>query len=105
MTTAWIYLLMAGACEVVATTVFRHTDGFTRVWPSVACIAIGAMSFYLLIKSLEGVPLGTAYAVWTGLGAAGTVIVGIVAFGEPVTAIRIACLTLLISSIIGLKLF
>lgn len=101
---AWTFLLLAGACEIVATTVFRYAEGFTRLVPSVASFSIGLFSFYLLNRALAGVPLGTAYAVWTGIGAAGTVIVGIAFYGEPVSALRIACLVMLIGGILGLKL-
>ena len=102
---AWVYLLCAGACEIVSTTAFRYTEGFTRLWPSVACISIGLFSFYLLNRSLVGVPLGTAYAVWTGIGAAGTAAIGIAFYAEPTNPMRVICLTLLIAGIIGLKLF
>ena len=101
---AWTFLLLAGACEIVATTLFRYTDGFSRLFPSLICIAIGALSFYLLNRSLAGVPLGTAYAVWTGIGAAGTVVIGIAFYAEPVSALRLACLVMLIGGILGLKL-
>ena len=101
---AWTYLLMAGACEIVATTVFRYAEGFTRLGPSVASIAIGLLSFYLLNRSLSGVPLGTAYAVWTGIGAAGTALIGIAFYAEPASALRIGCLMMLIGAIMGLKL-
>ena len=105
-TLAWIYLLLAGACEIMATTLFRYTEGFTRAWPSLICIAIGVMSFYLLSRSLvHGVSLGTAYAVWTGIGAAGTALIGIGYYGEPASTMRLACLAMLIGGIIGLKLF
>jgi multidrug transporter EmrE-like cation transporter len=67
---AWTYLLLAGACEIVATTIFRYVDGFTRLWPTLAFIAIGLVSFYLLNRSLAGIPLGAAYGIWTGIGRA-----------------------------------
>ncbi len=105
MSTAWTFLLVAGACEIVATTLFRYTEGFTRLWPSVAFFVVGLFSFYLLNRSLSAIPLGTAYAVWTGIGAAGTVIVGIAFYSEPVTVLRLACLSLLVGGIVGLKLF
>ena len=101
---AWTYLLMAGACEIVATTVFRYAEGFTRLGPSVASIAIGLLSFYLLNRSLSGVPLGTAYAVWTGLGVAGTATLGIALHEEPVSVVRFMLLTILLCSICGLLL-
>ena len=100
---AWFYLLMAGALEVVATTVFRYTDGLTRVFPTVAFFVIGLASFYFLNRSLEGVSLGTAYAVWTGGGAAGTAARGIIAYGEAGTPIRVALLFGLVVCTVGLK--
>ena len=102
---AWTYLLMAGFCEIVATTLFRYTEGFTRLWPSVASISVGVLSFYLLNRSLAGVSLGTAYAVWTGIGAAGTALIGIAMYDEPTSIMRMVCLVMLIAGIIGLKLF
>ena len=102
---AWTYLLIAGACEIVATTVFRYAEGFTKLGPSVASIAIGLLSFYLLNRSLIGVPLGTAYAVWSGIGAAGTAVIGIAFYAEPVSAMRAVCLALLIGGIVGLRVF
>jgi quaternary ammonium compound-resistance protein SugE len=102
---AWTYLLMAGACEIVATTLFRYSEGFTRLWPSVGSFAVGLFSFYLLNLSLAGLSLGTAYAVWTGIGAAGTAIIGIAFYGEPTSVMRMVCLFTLIAGIVGLKLF
>ena len=102
---AWTYLLLAGACEILATTVFRYAEGFTKLGPSVASIVIGLLSFYLLNRSLAGLPLGTAYAVWTGIGAAGTALIGIAYYGEPTSFMRLACLVMLILGIIGLKVF
>jgi quaternary ammonium compound-resistance protein SugE len=101
---AWFYLLTAGALEVAATTVFRYTDGMSRIGPTVSFFVIGTASFYFLNRSLEGIPLGTAYAVWTGIGAAGTAALGIYAYGEAATAIRIALLLGLVACIAGLKL-
>ncbi len=100
---AWVYLLTAGALEVVATTVFRYTDGLSRIVPTVSFFAIGIASFYFLNRSLAGVPLGTAYAVWTGIGAAGTAVLGILAFGEGATPVRVALLAGLVACIVGLK--
>lgn len=102
---AWTYLLIAGVCEVLGTTSFRHTDNFSKMGPTVACVALWVLSFYLLNRSLAGVPLGTAYAVWTGIGAAGTVLVGIAFYGETTSVMRMVCLGLLIASMVGLKLF
>lgn len=103
-TQAWLFLLIAGALEIITTTVFRYTDGLTRVVPTVAFFALGFTSFYFLNKSLAGIPLGTAYAVWTGIGAAGTAVIGIAFYGEAATTLRLVLLTVLIGSIMGLKL-
>jgi quaternary ammonium compound-resistance protein SugE len=100
---AWIFLLSAGACEILATTVFRYVDGFARIGPTVAFFTLGLISFYLLYQSLSVIPLGTAYGVWTGIGAAGTALVGILLYNEPATAARVIFLTMLIVSIVGLK--
>lgn len=101
---AWVYLLVAGGFEILTTTIFRYTDGLTRIVPTVAFFAFGLVSFFFLNKSLSGIPLGTAYAVWTGIGAAGTALVGITAYGEPATAVRVLLLAGLVACIVGLKL-
>lgn len=98
----WIYLLLAGACEVACTTLYRHTDGLSRLWPTVLFFVIGFLSLYLLNRAIAGIPLGTAYAVWTGIGAAGTVLVGIAFYAEPATAIRLLLLSGLVACIAGL---
>jgi quaternary ammonium compound-resistance protein SugE len=100
---AWVYLLIAGGLEVVATTVFRYTDGLSRIAPTVSFFALGLASFYFLNRSLEGIPLGTAYAVWTGIGAAGTAVLGMVAFNEQATLVQVALIAGLIACIAGLK--
>jgi quaternary ammonium compound-resistance protein SugE len=101
---AWVWLLVAGALEVAATTLYRYTDGLSRIGPTVAFFVVGLVSFYCLNRALATIPIGTAYAVWTGIGAAGTAIIGIAFYGEPATTLRLVLLTLLIGSIIGLKL-
>lgn len=100
---AWVYLLTAGMLEVATTTVFRYTDGFHRVLPTVVFFALGAASLFCLNRSLAGIPLGTAYAVWTGIGAAGTALIGICAYGEAATVVRVALLFGLVGCIVGLK--
>jgi quaternary ammonium compound-resistance protein SugE len=100
---AWFYLVIAGGLEVVATTVFRYTDGLSRVAPTVAFFALGIASFYFLNRSLAAIPLGTAYAVWTGIGAAGTALLGVIAYNEDAAPGRVALLAALIACIIGLK--
>lgn len=101
---AWAFLLIAGALEITCTTVFRFTGGMTRPIPTIAFFGLGFLSFYFLNKSLSGIPLGTAYAVWTGIGAAGTALIGIFFYQEPADIWRMALLSVLIASIIGLKL-
>lgn len=101
---AWSFLLLAGLLEVIWTLGLKYSDGFTRFWPSVVTLAATALSFAFLSLSLKAVPYGTAYAVWTGIGAVGTVLVGIFLFGESVDAARVACLALILSGIVGLRL-
>lgn len=100
----WILLGLAGALEILFTSMMRQTDGFTRPWPTAATIVIAAASLFCVARATETIPLGTAYAIWGGIGAAGTVLVGVLLFNEPVTALRAGFLTLLIGSIMGLKL-
>ncbi|MEQ1710925.1 MAG: multidrug efflux SMR transporter [Hyphomicrobium sp.] len=101
---AWVYLLIAGAFEVATTTMYRYTGGLTRITPTVAFFTLGLVSFYFLNRALASIPIGTAYAAWTGIGAAGTVLIGVVFYNEPATIARLVLLTLLIGSIVGLKL-
>ena len=101
---AWFYLIIAGSLEVAATTVFRYTEGLSRIAPTVSFFALGLASFYFLNRSLEGIPLGTAYAVWTGIGAAGTAVLGMVAFNEQATLVQVALIGGLIACIAGLKI-
>jgi quaternary ammonium compound-resistance protein SugE len=101
---AWIYLAIAGLFEVAWAIGLKYTMGFTRVVPSVLTIAGMVISFGFLSLALRTLPLGTAYAVWTGIGAAGTVLVGMLMFGEPVEPLRLGCLVLIISGVAGLKL-
>lgn len=101
---AWITLFFAGLLETGWALGLKYTDGFTKVGPSVATLAVMAGSIYLLSRSLSSLPLGTAYAVWTGIGAVGTVIAGIVLFGESRSVARLLCILLIVSGIVGLKL-
>lgn len=102
--TGWTALLLAGAFEIVWAFGLKQTEGFTRFWPSVGTVTATALSFGCMAIALKSIPFGTAYAVWCGIGVAGTVIVGTIAFGEPATAIRLLCVALIASGIIGLKL-
>ncbi|WP_439543692.1 DMT family transporter [Hyphomicrobium sp.] len=101
---SWIYLLLAGVLEVAFTTAIRYTDGFTRPLPILLVLSLAALSFACVAKSTASIPLGTAYAVWGGLGVIGTASVGILFFNEPVAVARLVFLTLLVASIAGLKL-
>ena len=101
---AWIYLVVAGLFEIGFTTFLKLSDGFTKLWPSLGFLVFAAISFLLLTVALRVIPLGTAYAVWTGIGALGTAVVGILFFEDPVSVLRIIFLMLLIGSIMGLKL-
>jgi quaternary ammonium compound-resistance protein SugE len=101
---AWLVLVVAGLFEVVWAIGLKYTDGFTRLWPSAVTLAAMIVSVVLLAIAMRSLPVGTAYAVWTGIGAVGTVILGIVLFAEPVTAARIACIALIVAGIVGLKL-
>lgn len=101
---AWVHLLIAGAFEVATTTTYRYTEGLSRIGPTVVFFALGIASFFFLNRALATIPIGTAYAVWTGIGAAGTALVGIAFYGEPATTARLVLLTVLIGSIMGLKL-
>jgi quaternary ammonium compound-resistance protein SugE len=101
---AWVTLVIAGLFEVAWAVGLRYTQGFTRFWPSVATILSMAASLFLLSVALRALPLGTAYAAWTGIGAVGTILLGIVLFGEPASASRLACAGLIVAGIVGLKL-
>lgn len=101
---AWIYLLVAGLLEVVWASALKQTEGFTRPWPSVVAISTALASFVLLAVALKTLPVGTGYAVWVGIGAVGTVAVGILAFGDAATPARLFFLALILVGIAGLKL-
>ncbi|MBB3906755.1 quaternary ammonium compound-resistance protein SugE [Anoxybacillus rupiensis] len=100
---AWIYLIIAGLFEIVWAIALKYTFGFTRMIPSIITIAGMLVSFYFLSLGIKMLPIGTAYAIWTGIGAAGTVIAGILFFNEPVTILRVVFLLLLLVGLIGLK--
>lgn len=100
----WIYLLLAGVVECAFTTAIRYTDGFTRAAPTLLVLVLAGISFFFVAKATATIPLGTAYAFWGGLGAVGTVAIGIFYFDEPVTFWRMFFLSLLVVSLAGLKL-
>lgn len=101
---AWFLLLIAGLMEVGWAIGLKYTDGFTRLVPSVLTIAAMIASILLLGLALKTLPVGTAYAVWTGIGAVGTATLGILLLGEPATAVRLGCIGLIVAGIAGLKL-
>lgn len=101
---AWVILFVAGLLETGWAIGLKYTEGFSRLWPSIWTLAAMAASMVLLAYALKTLPIGTAYAVWTGIGAFGTAVLGIVLFGEPATAGRLASIGLIVAGIIGLKL-
>jgi quaternary ammonium compound-resistance protein SugE len=100
---AWALLFVASAFEMGWAIGLKYTDGFTKLWPSVLTIAAMAISMFLLAVAVRTIPVGTGYAVWTGIGAVGTAVLGMLLFGEPATAWRVSCLLLIVGGIIGLK--
>ena len=101
---AWLHLLVAGVLEVFWAISLKYTDEFSRLWPSIVTVAGMVASFYFLAQALKTIPVGTGYAVWTGIGAAGTAILGIVLFAESASLSRLVCIGLIVAGIIGLKL-
>lgn len=101
---AWLLLVLAGLFEVGWAIGLKYTEGFTRLWPSVGTGLAMVISVVLLGVAMKSLPVGTSYAVWVGVGAVGTAILGMVLFGEPATAARLASLGLIVAGIIGLKL-
>ncbi len=102
---AWVILFFAGLCEIGWAVGLKYTDGFTRLWPTVFTGVSLVISMALLGIAVKTLPLGTAYAVWTGIGAVGTVVLGIFLFKEPATVVRLVCVGLIVAGILGLKFF
>jgi quaternary ammonium compound-resistance protein SugE len=102
---AWMMLFLAGLFEIAWAVGLKYAAGFTRLWPTLWTGLALVLSITLLSWSLRTLPIGTAYAIWTGVGAIGTAMLGIVLFGEPATAARIACIGLIVAGVIGLKVF
>ena len=100
---AWTYLFIAGVFEIIWATGLKFTDGFTRFWPSVGTVVAMAISMLCLSLALRVIPIGTAYAIWTGIGAVGVAIVGMVLFQEPRDALRLFCILIVVGGIAGLK--
>jgi len=101
---AWVYLLVAGAFEIVWATGLKYTEGFSRLWPSVGTVAAMSVSMVCLALALRAIPMGTAYAVWTGIGAVGVAIMGIILFNEPRDLARLFFIFMIVIGIVGLKL-
>ena len=101
---AWLTLLLAGAFEIAFATSLKPSAGFTRLWPSVAVVAFGTAAVVTLTRALSEIPLGTAYAVFTGIGAIGSVALGILAFNEPASLARLLCIAVVVAGILGLRL-
>jgi quaternary ammonium compound-resistance protein SugE len=101
---AWTLLALAGLMEIGWAIGLKYTEGFSRLWPSIWTASAMVASMALLGLAVKTIPIGTAYAVWTGIGAVGTVVLGIVLFHEPATAMRLLCVGLIVAGIVGLKL-
>ena len=101
---AWIILLLAGLAEIAWAIGLKYSDGFSKLWPSVGTLLAMAISFWLLSIAMKTLPIGTAYGVWVGIGAVGTVILGIMLFNEPANPARLISVSLIIVGIVGLKL-
>jgi len=100
----WLILLVAGLFEIAWATGLKYTEGFTRLWPTVATAAAMCVSMVLLGIAMKSLPVGTAYAIWTGIGAIGTVLLGIILFGESAALARLFCVLLILAGVLGLKL-
>ena len=100
----WIYLVLAGLFEVGWAIGLKYSEGFTRLWPSIGTVSAMTVSIVLLALAVKALPIGTAYAIWTGIGAVGAVVLGIALFGDPATPARLLCVALILGGIIGLKL-
>jgi quaternary ammonium compound-resistance protein SugE len=101
---AWIYIVIAGLFECGWAIGIKYTEGFTKIVPSFLTISAMAISFWLLSIAMKTIPVGTAYAVWTGIGAVGVAVLGMILLGESRDIMRIICLLLIVSGIVGLKL-
>lgn len=101
---AWIILFVAGLTEIGWAVGLKYTEGFTKFWPSVGTLVSMVVSILLLGLALKDLPLGTAYAIWTGIGTVGTAVLGIILFGESAAVLRLVCIGLIVAGIVGLKL-
>ncbi|GHD72261.1 QacE family quaternary ammonium compound efflux SMR transporter [Luteimonas padinae] len=101
---AWIYLVVAGLFEVVWALGLKYTEGWTRLWPSLGTLVAMVVSFWCLSQALKAIPIGTGYAIWTGIGAVGVAAFGILVFGESASPARLACIAMIVGGVVGLKL-
>jgi quaternary ammonium compound-resistance protein SugE len=101
---AWIYLFVAGLAEIGWAVGLKYTDGFTRTVPTIFTVASMVVSLWLLGLALKTLPIGTAYAIWTGIGTVGAALLGVFLFGESASAVRLGCIGLIVAGIVGLKL-
>lgn len=99
----WILLIVAGVFEVGMVMGLNFSEGFTRLWPSLATVASGGVSFLLLSVAMKSIPVGTAYAVWTGIGAVGAVVLGILFLKEPATLLRLGAISLIVAGVVALR--
>ena len=102
---SWIILVIAGLFEIGWAIGLKYTEGFTRLWPSVGTIVAAGISLWLLTQALRTIPVGTAYAIWTGIGAVGVATLGVVLFSESASPARLGCIALIVAGVVGLKLF
>jgi len=102
---AWLFLIIAGVFEVLWAVGLKYSDSFTKFWPSVVTVVAMALSVLFLGRAVKVLPIGTAYAIWTGIGAVGVAIVGMIVFGESRAVIRLVCIGLIVVGVLGLKLF
>ena len=100
---AWVVLVVAGVFEIVWALGLKYSDGFSKLGPSVVVVVAAAVSFWLLALAMRSLPAGTAYAVWTGIGAAGTALLGITLLGESASLVRLGCIALIVLGVLGLK--
>jgi quaternary ammonium compound-resistance protein SugE len=99
----WLFLIIAGVFEIIWATGLKYTEGFTRLWASMGTLVAMAVSMVLLAQALKTIPVGTGYAIWTGIGAAGTAVMGMMLFGESRHVLRLLCIGLIVAGIVGLK--
>ncbi|WP_420851784.1 DMT family transporter [Pontibacter litorisediminis] len=102
---AWFYLVLAGICEIGWAFGLKYSEGFTKLGVSIVTVVVMILSFVLLSQAMKTLPLGTAYAIWTGIGAAGTAILGILFLNEPRDLVRILCILMIVAGVVGLKVF